>query len=232
VQLGRKPQTPNESDAIPGERPDLAFESAARETPSFWTGDERREADRRSQPTRPLKGLLTPLRRAAGRRQTDRASYVDRYTKQDVLLLLTIFILNMGDAFFTMMWLGRGGREANPVMDFFLDIGPWAFLAQKCIVVGLWLVILLVHKNFRFARIGLYSALVVYGALMIVHFGIIAFGVRPPKLATPRALPAPIVNELPGSRQLPKTRALAIEKPRIRNDVPALREPADRPTWE
>ena len=32
----------------------------------------------------------------------------------------------------TMRWLHRGGREANPVMDFFLDLGPVAFLAQTC----------------------------------------------------------------------------------------------------
>jgi hypothetical protein len=144
-----------------------------------WNGEERRKADRRNQPTRPWSGFLTPLRRAHGRRSEDQASYVDRYTKQDVILLLTIFLLNVGDAFFTLLWLSRGGREANPVMDFFLDIGPWAFLGQKCLVVGLWLVILVVHKNFRMARIGLYSALFVYGMLMILHFGIIALGIEP-----------------------------------------------------
>ena len=43
-------------------------------------------------------------------------------------LVLAIFLMNVGDAFLTMLWLGRGGREANPIMDFFLDIGPGAFL--------------------------------------------------------------------------------------------------------
>lgn len=128
---------------------------------------------------------MTPSRRSQGRRQSDREGYVDRYTRQDVVLLLTIFLLNVGDALMTLLWLDRGGREANPIMDFFLDIGPWAFLVQKCLVVGLWLVILVVHKNFRLARIGLYSALVVYGTLMIVHFGIVAFGVEPPATARP-----------------------------------------------
>ena len=98
-------------------------------------------------------------------------------------MLMTIFLLNVGDAFLTMMWLERGGREANPVMDFFLDIGPTAFLVQKCLVVGFWLVILLAHKNFRFARIGLYASLVVYAMLMIIHFSIIAFKIEPPPKA-------------------------------------------------
>jgi hypothetical protein len=155
------------------------------ETSSSWNGEERRGADRRGVPTRPWSGLVTPSRRSQGRRESDREGYVDRYTKQDVVLLLTIFLLNVGDALMTLLWLDRGGREANPIMDFFLDIGPWAFLVQKCLVVGLWLVILVVHKNFRLARIGLYSALVVYGTLMIVHFGIVAFGIEPPATTRP-----------------------------------------------
>jgi hypothetical protein len=148
---------------------------------------DRRRSDRRSRPTRPWQDLFSPLRRARGRRESDRTGYVDRYSKQDVGLLLAIFLLNVADAFMTMLWLHRGGREANPVMDFFLDIGPAAFLAQKCLVVGFWLILLLVHKNFRFAKIGLYASLAVYSALLIVHFGIIAFDVEPPPPEEPDA---------------------------------------------
>ena len=143
-------------------------------------GSERRDVDRRLQPTRPWIGTMGPLRRAHGRRKSDHSSYVDRYSRRDVALILTIFVMNVGDAFFTMLWLDRGGEEANPVMDFFLDIGPGAFLIQKCIVVGIWLVALLVHKNFRFARIGLYISFAAYAVLMIIHFGIIALGIDPP----------------------------------------------------
>ncbi len=120
-----------------------------------------------------------PFRRMRGRREADQIGYVDRYSRRDVALILAVFLMNVGDAFLTMLWLDRGGREANPIMDFFLDIGPGAFLIQKCLVVGIWLVILLVHKNFRFARLGLYASLVVYALLMVVHFGIIALGITP-----------------------------------------------------
>ena len=147
---------------------------------SAWRSRERRVHDRRERPTRPWLDLFSPLRRARGRRASDRVGYVDRYSKQDVCLLLSIFTLNVADAFMTMLWLHRGGREANPVMDFFLDIGPAAFLLQKCVVVGFWLVLLLVHKNFRFARIGLYASLAVYGLLFVVHFSIVALGIDPP----------------------------------------------------
>jgi hypothetical protein len=152
-----------------------------------WNGEERRAGDRRETPTRLFGSRLTPQRRTGGRRDEDHSSYVDRYTRRDVALILTIFLLNVADAFFTMLWLGRGGREANPVMDFFLDIGPDAFLIQKCIVVGMWLLVLIAHKNFRFARLGIYASLVVYALLLIVHFGIIALGIEPP----PRAVEPP-----------------------------------------
>lgn len=145
-----------------------------------WDGRNRRRRDRRARPTRPWLDLFSPLRRARGRRASDLAGYVDRYTKQDVALLLAIFLLNVADAFMTMLWLHRGGREANPVMDFLLDVGPAAFLVQKCLVVGFWLILLLVHKNFRFAKIGLHASLAVYSVLLIFHFGIVALGIDPP----------------------------------------------------
>ncbi|MGB0618837.1 MAG: DUF5658 family protein [Myxococcota bacterium] len=171
----------------------------------IWDGVERRVKDRRAQPTRPWSGWLTPRRRAQGRRESDRASYVDRYSRRDVVLLLSIFLLNVGDAFFTMLWLSRGGREANPVMDFFLDIGPGAFLAQKCLVVGFWLVLLLVHKNFRFARLGLHASFVVYALLMLVHFGIILLGIEPPPRETAIEAPAPVIRGLASDIPLPAT---------------------------
>jgi len=154
--------------------------SESEDTPE-WDGRNRRSSQRRDVPTRAWTSWLTPLRRERGRRGGDHSHYVDRYTKRDVALLLSVFLLNVGDAFFTMRWLERGGKEANPVMAFFLDIGPGAFLVQKCVVVGFWLLILVVHKNFRFARIGLYATLVVYAVLMLMHFSIIAFDIEPPK---------------------------------------------------
>ncbi len=176
---------------------------------SDWKGVDRRDSDRRERPTRPWIGMRGPLRRIEGRRDVDQMGYVDRYSRHEVALILTVFLLNVCDAFFTMLWLDRGGREANPVMDFFLDIGTGAFLAQKCLVVGIWLVVLLVHKNFRFARIGLYASLCVYAVLMVTHFGIIALGIKPVKMHG--NLPLPRIHE-----------AVVLEQ-----DEPALIRPFD-----
>lgn len=141
--------------------------------------DRRRNEDRRDQPTgflsRPWRG-----RRRAGRRAGERDNiYVDVYSRSDVLILLCIFILNIGDAAFTLLWLQRGGGEGNPVMQFMLDIGVGAFLFQKCIVVGIWLLILTAHRNYRSARAGLWSTLSAYTLLIVYHLVLVGFDVDP-----------------------------------------------------
>jgi len=60
-------------------------------------------------------------------------------------------------------------------------MGEEVFLVQKCIVVGIWLIVLLVHKNFRLARIGLYSLAGVYTLLVIGHFALITGDIDPQK---------------------------------------------------
>jgi hypothetical protein len=194
----------------PDAGPRAPAEPAERPEAKAWRGHERRAGDRRGRPTRPWQDILSPLRRATGRRAGDRRGYVDRYSKQDVALLLAIFLLNVADAFMTMRWLHRGGHEANPVMEFFLDVGPAAFLAQKCLVVGFWLILLLVHKNFRFAKIGLYASLAVYSLLLIVHFGIVALGIEPPRRDAAYGDEPHSTLEVPRREALPMTRILAI----------------------
>jgi hypothetical protein len=155
-------------------------------------GLERRSGvERRHQPTPALSSFFGRGRRRTGRREgeTDR-TYVDTFTPREVALLLLIFILNIFDAFFTLLWLQRGGAEANPFMAFLLEIGEGAFLLQKCIVVGIWLIVLMIHKNFRLARIGLYSLAGVYSVLILGHFALIASAVdpvNPPEIEMPHS---------------------------------------------
>lgn len=141
--------------------------------------DRRATPDRRDRPTgflsRPWRG-----RRGGGRRKGERENiYVDVYSRADVLILLGIFILNIGDAAFTLLWLQRGGAEGNPIMQLMLDIGVGAFLFQKCIVVGIWLLILTAHRNYRSARVGLWSTLSVYSLLIVYHLVLVGFDVNP-----------------------------------------------------
>jgi len=156
-------------------------EHAPADSEQTWPEEDRRfHSDRRGQPTGAWSSLLGMRRRRSGRRDGETQDiYVDRFRPSDVVLLIGIFVLNIFDALFTLIWLQRGGGEANPIMNWMIGQGDDFFLIQKCIVVGLWLVFLVVHKNFRLARWGLYSMAGVYGLLILYHFALIASGLDP-----------------------------------------------------
>jgi len=144
-----------------------------------WPARDRRTGpDRRHRPTRVWDSLRQPGRRIAGRRAGEGGEvYVDRYGRRGVLLVVVILLLNVVDALCTLAWLGRGGMEGNPLMQWVLNAGAEFFLFQKCIVAAVWLIILLVHKNFRIARLGLWMLLVVYGTLALYHGLLVLFAV-------------------------------------------------------
>jgi hypothetical protein len=149
--------------------------------PAAWPQVERRrQPDRRLAPTPFWSAFVGRRRRRHGRRAGERDDiYVDRFTRRDVVLVVAILLLNIFDAFFTLIWLQRGGAEGNPLMAWLLEHGNGPFLVQKCIVVGLWLLLLVVHKNFRVARLGLYSLAAIYSLLILYHFALMASGVDP-----------------------------------------------------
>ncbi len=143
--------------------------------------DERRQReDRRLEPTRSWHSLLGFHRRRRGRRLGERDNiYVDSYTRHDVALMLGVFVLNILDAFFTLRWLGMGGSEGNPLMDALIRTSDMIFVLQKCLVVGLWLLILVIHKNFRIARVGLWVGLILYAGILFYHFFLQGIGPAP-----------------------------------------------------
>jgi hypothetical protein len=158
--------------------------------PLAGPGQDRRSQDeRRSRPTRGWDSFFH-RRRHIGRREGENQDiYVDVFRKRDVALLLGIFILNILDAFFTLLWLQMGGGEGNPLMEQLLKTSDLLFLFQKCVVVGLWLLILMAHKNFRAARIGLWGAFVLYACVLVYHFVLQSMGPPPlPPSAGPLSL--------------------------------------------
>ncbi len=160
--------------AMPGPGP------SAGPGPAWPDVDRRQHTDRRDQPTGWLSHPFGFRRRKAGRRTGERDNiYVDVYSYGDVMILLGIFLLNIGDAVFTLLWLQRGGGEGNPIMQAMLDIGVGAFLFQKCIIVGIWLLILTAHRNYRSARLGLWSTLTVYTLLIVYHLLLVGLDIDP-----------------------------------------------------
>ncbi len=77
--------------------------------------------------------------------------------------------MNISDSFFTLVHLQAGGVELNPVAQLLLETGRWNFVFAKSFLIGVALVVLVVHKNFFLARIGLWTAAGTYTLLVGYH---------------------------------------------------------------
>jgi Domain of unknown function (DUF5658) len=139
--------------------------------PAVWPRVERRSGwDRRLRYTRWYDRVFGHRRRQRGRRRGEsRNRYFDVYYASDLLLVGTIFVLNLLDAVLTLGFLERGGVEQNPLIERLIEAGPGYFLLEKIFVVGLCLAAIVVHQAFWVARVGAYGLLVAYGLLTLHH---------------------------------------------------------------
>lgn len=112
--------------------------------------ERRSGVDRRRKPTSPFSLSSLFGSRRYGRRKEDRLIYyyVDRYGWRSISAVLTSLLLCLTDAFMTLHLLSRGAQELNPVMDYFINIGPIHFLAVKYAITGVALTWLLIHKDY------------------------------------------------------------------------------------
>jgi hypothetical protein len=140
------------------------------------TINRRRQADRRAHPTT----LRSTLRYDGKRRGFRRAeegyrAYVDIPSQRATALLFLIVIGSMLDALFTLMFLGNGGDEANPLMALVLTQGHTPFVGLKLAVTGLGAWCLAAHRYFPLAYIGLHALAATYGALLLLHVTLLLF---------------------------------------------------------
>jgi uncharacterized protein DUF5658 len=140
--------------------------------------DPLRETADAPPPAAPLErrrnGVLTRHLFFGGRRRGTRVnSYIDVYGPGVLAATCAILGLNVLDSILTVIHLGHGGLEANPIMAWLLEQGQAPFLFWKSFVVGMSVVFLCVHKNFRLGRAGLGVALSSYGGLLGYHMWII-----------------------------------------------------------
>ena len=100
---------------------------------------------------------------------------------------LLLFALNLLDAFLTIYWIHYGfATEGNQLMAGLLDIGYIPFIAVKTAVGAVAAMVLWHWGNLRLAKFGLTVVLIIYIALMGVHFltGLFAFGFISESFAT------------------------------------------------
>ena len=95
-----------------------------------------------------VKQLITG-QRANARRSSDqsRVVYFDRYGPNLFRLIIAILVLSVADAILTVNLIGLGAIEINPLMEYYLKLGPHTFLAVKYVLTSLSIFILVIYSN-------------------------------------------------------------------------------------
>ena len=131
----------------------------------------RRLPDRRARPTpRFSRYTFFGGRRRGPRREDEReGTYIDRYSPRAICAVLWVALMNVGDSFFTLVHLQAGGVEVNPVAAQLLRAGRFGFVFTKSMLVAAALLVLVLHKNFPMARIGIWVSALAYTVLNVYH---------------------------------------------------------------
>ena len=128
--------------------------------------------DRRQKPTPILSRYTLRGQRKDVRRDEDRRRhiYVDQYSLRFFLLLMAILLLGTADAFLTLHHVNvNNAEELNPIMNFFLGIGPRIFFNVKYILTALCLTVLCLHKNLPIVKYLLGVVFLIYFLIVLNH---------------------------------------------------------------
>jgi hypothetical protein len=137
---------------------------------------ERRRAERRTRVLRALvHGSFHPRRRAPRRAGERALGAVDWHQSQWLATAMLIVLLCAADAFLTVVLLGRGAHEMNPVMRVLLGDSGLAFAVVKIGLTASGVVLLTLFARTRaFGRISvgalLYGVLAAYAVLVAYEF--------------------------------------------------------------
>lgn len=112
-----------------------------------------RTKDRRRRPTPFLSKYTFIGRRRTARREEEQYNYyIDRLGGKVWAIICIIIILSISDSLFTLHFLTKGFREVNPLMNVAIIIGKPAFIIAKYIFTIIGVLVLGLHKNFRFVK--------------------------------------------------------------------------------
>ncbi len=131
--------------------------------------EQRQRTDRRKATT-----LWSSLR-FGGRRQGARRAgegqntYVDQPARRVTLLVRVILGSSILDAVLTLLYIGQGGTEANPIMAVAINSGLTWFVALKMLLTIVGIIMLAIHQNCRLGLRGLYGMAMLYLALLVYH---------------------------------------------------------------
>jgi len=121
------------------------------------SSDIRSGSDRRKRKIPLLKYLLFGGQRKMIRRSEDqqRIIILDNYSPELLAFVLIILSLSLIDGFFTLHLTDRGANEANPLMAYFLNLSPWAFMSAKYLLTTLSVICFLILNNLQIKPLGI-----------------------------------------------------------------------------
>jgi hypothetical protein len=122
-------------------------------------GKDRRITDRRDRRLFFKGGMRENIRRRA---DCNKIFIADRYSQSLFGAIVLILFLSVVDAMLTLFLMGRGATEINPVMAYYLNIGPYAFLSVKYLLTSLSVIILLICQNIFLRTIKIYTRSIFY----------------------------------------------------------------------
>lgn len=95
--------------------------------------DRRRGEDRRKETIPIFSRYWLTGRRGFFRREEDRRIYtkLDRHNPKTFAIILSIIMLSIMDAIFTLELINEGAAEVNPIMAYYLNHGPVVFFGAK-----------------------------------------------------------------------------------------------------
>ncbi len=109
-----------------------------------------------------LKGQREFIRRKEDR---DKIFYVDRYSSALFGVIVTILFLSAIDALLTLLLLNHGAYEINPIMAYYLRLGPYTFLAVKYALTSIGVVFFVILRNTFLKSIKIYTDTLFYFVL-------------------------------------------------------------------
>ena len=126
--------------------------------------DRRSGKDRRNQSGMNIRSLFTGGKRETIRRKDDthKRFYVDRYSSIFFALIVIILFLSVIDALLTLILIDNGAAEMNPIMAYYLKIGPYTFLAVKYTLTSIGVINLLIFRNIFLRIIKVYTRSLFY----------------------------------------------------------------------
>lgn len=149
-----------------------------------YLAERRSNKDRRTKRFSDIRWLIKTGRRRQVRRLEDRRKLqmLDEYPPRLLGLLILVLLLSIVDALLTLWLIDNGAIELNPVMAYYIEIGPNIFMAAKYLITASVVIIgvLLNYAYVRFFRLqfgqilnvfaGCFTLVVVWEFYLIVRF--------------------------------------------------------------